>query len=137
MAWAKLISFLNGLISKISQNKPVKPVKFFSSFPDANSGNHVLYSTGSTKVLRHVRVGANGLDQRSASRTSKMVGTGDWSSLAGSSYAKYCCMPRLILITDIVATLHNNIVLIYISYTTHIAHIAQPMLHSVFRYIST
>jgi hypothetical protein len=35
MAWAKLISFLNGLISKISQNKPVKPVKFFSSFPDA------------------------------------------------------------------------------------------------------
>jgi hypothetical protein len=34
MAWAKLISFLNGLISKISQNKPVKPVKFFSSFPD-------------------------------------------------------------------------------------------------------
>ncbi|KAN0118537.1 hypothetical protein V8E52_004960 [Russula decolorans] len=31
MAWAKLISFLNGLISKISQNKPVK---FFSSFPD-------------------------------------------------------------------------------------------------------
>jgi hypothetical protein len=36
MAWAKLISFLNGLISKISQNKPVKPVKFFSSFPDVD-----------------------------------------------------------------------------------------------------
>jgi hypothetical protein len=41
MAWAKLISFLNGLISKISQNKPVKPVKFFSSFPDAED---YLYS---------------------------------------------------------------------------------------------
>ncbi|KAN0126546.1 hypothetical protein V8E52_000186 [Russula decolorans] len=37
MAWAKLISFLNGLISKISQNKPVKPVKFFSSFPDESA----------------------------------------------------------------------------------------------------
>jgi hypothetical protein len=37
MAWAKLISFLNRLISKISQNKPVKPVKFFSSFPNATA----------------------------------------------------------------------------------------------------
>ncbi|KAN0124030.1 hypothetical protein V8E52_002520 [Russula decolorans] len=50
MAWAKLILFLNGLISKISQNKPVKPVKFFSSFPDA------VYSQTCTTVVLLVMI---------------------------------------------------------------------------------
>jgi hypothetical protein len=54
-------------------------------------------------MLRHARVGANGPDQRSASRTSEIVGMGDWSSPAGSSYAKYCCTPRLNMIMDNVA----------------------------------
>jgi hypothetical protein len=63
MAWAKLISFLNGLISKISQNKPVKPVKFFSSFPDEDErldertvfpsdGNWIVTDCGSPPSLQ-------------------------------------------------------------------------------------
>jgi hypothetical protein len=74
-------------------------------------------------VLRHARVGANGPDQRSASWTSEIVRTGDRSSPAGSSYAKYCCTPRLNMIMDNVATtpLQYDIILIYYSYRAYCA----------------